>query len=693
MDAGQELTHTVTTVVNSESQQITNEIKLTDGDTVVLETKNLVNLQNGKTYVLDAKGEIDGRLIRRILNVANNLIGTNAFDFKNIDGTATDGSLIKFTANYDAVLMKFSGTAPVGTTVQILLEDGTSIAVTPKTEGTWEQELTAEHLQLGENNIFVINGSELSQVIEFNIQHKDESPFNPSFTFDISKDGKTVTGTAVDKRAVVHVSSEGWTHSGKVNAEGEFSIVLPEMGLLHGSTLDIWLQYDGVASEYQSKTFYLGSVEIDQVYGQYVKGTAEPREAVFVSTGRNDNTTIYADASGAWRLDFPNGLEQEQLVVVILGGIGGHTPGALIYKGESNVTFALTAQVITPFHIKGKAKPAETVSITSLLNSAYTAIADSKGDWEIHVTNSFMQNEEISVSGQSAEIKVQYVKIGLSVLAVSSTLITGKGQPGEKIRVDVVDRATVEASISDDGEWSALFNPALSNPTAIQISDSNESLQTAYAKFTAHAVNSVQLEGISQSGSKVFANNVETVTDDQNRWKLILPEALQVGESIQVTCNGIMKNVTFMPEFTAYINNDGLSVLGTSAQAQVTITAGGVDTVVTVLNGEYNHVLAVALVAGDQVTVKSGDEVKTLTYTGITTFTAALNSSLSSVSGNVDAPAKIRAVFTDNSMVEATVLAGSYVLDLERTLLSGIDVIVVACIANDALYQAITIEA
>lgn len=687
MDLGQELTHTVTTTITSDRQTILNETKLVDGAETVLETKYMVSLETGKTYEIEAKGDINGQTIRRTLNVVNNLLGSDAFNFKDSNG-ATDGGLVAFTAQYDAILMQFTGKAPVGSVVRIVFEDGRISKVEPSPAGEWELFITADQLQYGMNNIIVINGTNDGQVIVLGVERiRVEEPFNSEFTYVIGADGKSITGVAKDPRAKLIVLINGKTYQSSADLMGNFKITIPT--LAHATELAIYAEYNEFKGDEVNDTFYKETAVLESA-GQFVSGYAKPQQDVVVYTDRYGKQTVSADGSGIWKALFVGGLKNGASVVVAMGT--KQLP-LMLYVGISDITYSLTAVVVTPLHITGTAVPNENIIVQSPSNPSTTTVADTAGNWEVILNTALRNDEVIDITSDSDSIEIQYKKAELTVISISDKQISGRGQYGDQVSIQADGGERITADVSEQGQWLANFTAVLSNPTNISVSDSAAMLPVVYALFTAQAITSTQIEGIAPAGSTVKIGALTTISGANHHWKMILLAPLAVGETVQATNNGSLINVTFQPDFTAYIGSDGLSILGTSSQAQVTVTVAGVDTVEPVANGQYQHVLSTALAVGEVVTVQSGGAMKTVTYTGLTAFTATLSAGLDAVTGNVDAPAKIRAVFTDNSISEIEVQAGDYTLNLGRILTVGTDTIVVACIANNALYQSKTLLA
>lgn len=618
MEPGLEFKHSVTTTITAEKQTVVNETQLLDGDDVVLSTSQTVSIPVGKTYHIEAQGDINGNTIKRVLNVANNLLGANAFSYED-SNDATDTDTVKFTAQYDAETLTFSGTAPVNSVVRIVFEDGTNAKVEPLSTGGWSHTINEDGLQYGSNEIILINGTSDTDLIVLKVEReRPPEPFNDEFTYVTTASGQSISGTVADSRATVNIDVDGKVYSTSPGLDLTWT-VNPDPALAHNSVVSITVSYDGTTSLPKAFTFFKSSAQLDQAAGQTVTGTATPFAPVKVTTTKYGEQYVSADAAGLWDVDFSAGLPANEVVKIEVNSVA--LPD-ITYTGPADIEYTFTAIVMNATTVQGQGTPGETVTVTP-----------SNG--------------------------------------------------GNPIGI-VVDQTA---------QWQVILTVPLNNLDTVQVSTIEQQITASYVFFEANIVTKTQLEGIAIAGTKVSVGESNTIANNNNRWALILPVALTPNQVITLNNGHESAELTYVVPFTAYVDSDGLNVIGTSSEASVLITIDGVDhNIVVDAAGDWIYTPAQALTTGQVVTIQSGINSKVMTYTGVTTFTAELSPNKDQVVGSVDAAAKIRVIFEDNSMIEQQVEAGAYVLDLGRVVDQG-SPIVVSCIVDNALLKAITIYA
>lgn len=692
---GQELTHTVTTTVTAEKQHVLNTTTLKDGEDVIMRTEHEVNLPLGATYQLEIDGDVNTKSIVRSLNVVNNLIGTDAFSFTNKTESTDTGKAI-FKASYNPDLMIFSGTAPLESTVRIILEDGTSIKTVAASDTTWSQAITENQLQYGMNQIVLVCGTEDSEIITINIERiKPVQPFLPGLDYVISADGQSISGTVEDVRGVILLQAgsqvKQLTPAEDLTWSHNFTSALQ-----HGQEVTITLNYEGELIEQTVAYFTKNSAVLNQLDGRSISGTSTPLAYIDIAADGYSVLRTMADDKGNWSQEFSNGLVNGTVVSVTIDSV---LFDDITYNGPSNVLYNLSVEILSSTSIKGTAQPNASITVIAGSNSPFTATANELGAWTAELMTGLTDGQSVYVSSNGETKEVFYSSgsepVGpssMSAKIMSSTLVEGTGKTGETITVTVngdTDNA-IQVAVNAEGEWTVNLTTAMANLDTVVVSNGLETIDLTYVVFEAKITTKTQIDGTAEAETMVTSGENNAVANEDHHFKLILSEPLVPGQTVTVTNNGNDLVLTYEPAFTAYISANGDKLLGTSNEAQVTVNIEGVDTVVTVVNGDWEHAVDPALIAGATVTVTSGEENKTLTYTGITQFTAEYSAALGQVEGTVDSPAIIRAVFNDNSIIETAVEAGPYTLSLGRQLAEG-EPVVIACIANDTVYSTVTI--
>lgn len=405
MDFGQELKHSVTTTVNSNGQTVVNETTFIDGADLILEAKHTVSLPVGATYHIETKGDINDKTIKRILNTANNLLGVQAFSYSS-SNDAIDTDQAHLTAIYDAVAQTLKGTAPIDSTVRIILEDDSSVRVLPESDSTWVYQLDVEkQLQFGTNKILVVDATRDSSFVALNIEReKPSEPLKEGFTFDIFQDGQTITGTVEDSRATVHVAIGQQLYQVVAANDLTWAIELPAP-LLHRDIVSVFVSLNDQQSNSHEKVFYKLATQLDQVTGQYVSGTSSPMANVVVLTSKYGELTTIANSDGEWKVDLVAGLPEGAIVEITVDNI--ELP-QIQYIGSADIEFKLTAKIIDSLHLEGTAEAQTEVTIVAGVNTAFEVLSDAQGKWSAELTTALSDGDSVLISTASAQVELHY---------------------------------------------------------------------------------------------------------------------------------------------------------------------------------------------------------------------------------------------------------------------------------------------
>jgi hypothetical protein len=290
--------------------------------------------------------------------------------------------------------------------------------------------------------------------------------------------------------------------------------------------------------------------------------------------------------------------------------------------------------------------------------------------------------------------------------------ISGLSAPNASVQVTTLKYQTLTVIASPSGEWRLDFAQGLPYEQVVNITISGVELphivyigasDITYV-LTAVAFDSLHLNGTGRPGDELTIilstlGSTGAVVDEAGNWSVTLSTAMPDGEQITVISENsqninIVFKAPFVPVYTAYISNDGLSVFGTSNADQIFVELPErAEQQISVIAGEWTMTLETALEAGDLVTVRSGQASKTLQFIGIQSFTALLSAEKDKVTGTTDAGinAVIRVVFDDNAVVEKAVSGGAYELSLGRVLSVG-EVIVVACMNEHGVQSSLSID-
>jgi hypothetical protein len=473
MDFGQELKHTVTTTINSDRQTVVNETSFSDGAELILEAKHTVSLPAGATYHIEAKGDINDKTIKRILNTANNLLGTQAFSYSS-SNDAIDTDQAHLTAVYDAVTQTLKGTAPIDSTVRIIFEDDSSVRVLPESDSTWNYQLDVEkQLQFGTNKILVDDTTLDTSFIVFNIEREEPvEPLNEGFTFDISNDGQRITGTVEDVRATVNVAIGEQTYQAIAANDLSWAIELTAP-LLHQDIVSIFVSLNDQHSLTQSETFYKINVQLDQAAGQFVAGTSSPMANILIKTPKYGEFTTMASASGVWKVDLVAGLPTDAIVEISIDGIA--LPN-VTYTGPSDIEFKLSAKIIDSLHLEGTAEAQTEVTIIAGVNTAFEVLSNAQGKWNTVLTSALNDGDSVLVSTASAQVELHYsldiINSGITTFTAAldgAQSVTGSVDANATIRVTFEDNSTLDTEVAH-GDFTIDLGRVLSPSEPIVVS-------------------------------------------------------------------------------------------------------------------------------------------------------------------------------------------------------------------------------
>lgn len=452
MDIGQELKHTVTTIINSNHQTVINETTFTDGADLILDAKHTVNLPAGATYHLESKGDINDKTIKRVLNTANNLLGVQAFSFSS-SNDAIDTDQAHLTAVYDAATETLKGTAPIDSTVRIIFEDDSAVRVLPESDSTWVYQLDVENqLQFGVNKILVVDATHDSSFVTLNIEREEPvEPLKEGYTFDISNDGQRITGTVEDSRAIVNIEIGEKTYKFIASNDLIWAIDLPAP-LLHQDIVKVFVSLNDQQSITQSETFYKINVQLDQAAGQFVAGTSSPMANILIKTPKYGEFTTIATADGVWRVDLIAGLPADAIVEVSIDGIA--LP-SVTYTGPANIEYKLSAKIVDSLHLEGTAEAQTEVTIIAGVNTAFEVLSNDQGKWNTVLTSALNDGDSVLVSTASAQVELHYsldiINSGITTFTAAldgAQSVTGSVDANATIRVTFEDNSTIDTQVA-----------------------------------------------------------------------------------------------------------------------------------------------------------------------------------------------------------------------------------------------------
>ncbi|AUG04133.1 type I secretion target [Pseudomonas sp. 09C 129] len=460
-----------------------------------------------------------------------------------------------------------SGTGEPGSTVVVELPDGSTVTTVVDADGNWS--FVPNPLQPGEaGSITVIDpAGNASEGVNTGTNDQPPSPApadqNPPAAPTIDQNNSDgLNGTGEPGSTVVVELPDGSTVTTVIDENGNWSFVPNPLQPGEEGSITV-IDPAGNTSEAvntgSSDQTPPAAPTVDQNNGDGISGTGEPGSTVVVELPDGSTVTTVIDENGNWSF-VPNPLQPGEEGSITVIDPAGNTSEA-VNTGSSDQTppAAPTVDQNNGDGISGTGEPGSTVVVELPDGSTVTTVIDENGNWSF-VPNPLQPGEEGSITvidpaGNTSEAvntgsSDQTPPAAPTVDQNNGDGISGTGEPGSTVVVELPDGSTVTTVIDENGNWSFVPNPLQPGEEgSITVIDpagnTSEAVNTGSSDQTPPAApaidqnNEAGLSGTGEAGSTVVVelpdgSTVTTVIDENGNWSFV-PNPLQPGEAGSIT--------------------------------------------------------------------------------------------------------------------------------------------------------------
>ncbi|AZD01637.1 Ig-like domain-containing protein [Pseudomonas chlororaphis] len=519
-----------------------------------------------------------------------------------------------------------SGTGEPGSTVVVELPDGSTVTTVIDENGNWS--FVPNPLQPGEaGSITVIDPTgNASEAV--NTGSSDQTP--PAAPTVDQNNGDGISGTGEPGSTVVVELPDGSTVTTVIDENGNWSFVPNPLQPGEAGSITV-IDPTGNASEAvntgSSDQTPPAAPTVDQNNESGISGTGEPGSTVVVELPDGSTVTTVIDENGNWSF-VPNPLQPgEEGSITVIDPAGNASEAVSTGSSDQTPPAAPTVDQNNGDGISGTGEPGSTVVVELPDGSTVTTVIDENGNWSF-VPNPLQPGEEGSITvidpaGNASEAvstgsSDQTPPAAPTVDQNNGDGISGTGEPGSTVVVELPDGSTVTTVIDENGNWSFVPNPLqpgeagsiiVIDPTgnASEAVNTGSSDQTPPAAPTVDQNNGSGLSGTGEAGSTVTVelpdgSTVTTVIDENGNWSFV-PNPLQPGEEGSITVIDPAGNASEAvntgssdqapPAAPAVDQNNEADLSGTGeAGGTVTVELADGSTVTTVVdeNGDWSFV-------------------------------------------------------------------------------------------------------
>ncbi|WP_454845626.1 Ig-like domain-containing protein [Pseudomonas farris] len=515
-----------------------------------------------------------------------------------------------------------SGTGEPGSTVTVELPDGSTVTTIIDQDGNWS--FVPNPLQPGEEGIITITDPAGNTSEGTNTGTSDQTP-PPAPTVDGNNDAG-LNGTGEPGSTVTVELPDGSTVTTIIDQDGNWSFVPNPLQPGEEGIITITDPAGNTSEGTNTGTSDQTPPPAPSVDGNNdagLSGTGEPGSTVTVELPDGSTVTTIIDQDGNWSF-VPNPLQPgEEGIITITDPAGNTSEGTNTGTSDQTPPPAPTVDGNNDAGLNGTGEPGSTVTVELPDGSTVTTIIDQDGNWSF-VPNPLQPGEEgiITITdpagntseGTNTGTSDQTPPPAPSVDGNNDAGLSGTGEPGSTVTVELPDGSTVTTIIDQDGNWSFVPNPlqpgeegiiTITDPAGNTSEGTNTgtSDQTPPPAPTVDGNNDAGLSGTGEPGSTVTVelpdgSTVTTIIDQDGNWSFV-PNPLQPGEEGIITITDPAGNTsegtntgtsdqTPPPAPTVDGNNDaGLSGTGEPGST-VTVELPDGSTVTTIIDQDGN---------------------------------------------------------------------------------------------------------
>ncbi|MCD8844663.1 Ig-like domain-containing protein [Staphylococcus gallinarum] len=573
--------------VTSESTQLTGTGE--PGSTVKVELPDGTELSgisdNQGNYVIDIpsnKKFIGGERIK----VTSTDASGNKSNETVIDVKDTTPPVVPTVSEVTSESTQVTGTGEAGSTVKVELPDGTVLNGVVDDQGNFEIDLPTNNKFNGGERIKVTStdasGNKSEETV---IDVKDTTPPVAPTVSEVTSESTQVTGISEAGSTVKVELPDGTVLNGVADAQGNYTIDLPANMKFNGGE-SIKVTSTDVSGNESNETVIdvKGTTPpvaptVNEVTSEstQVTGTGEPGSTVMIEL--SDATDLFGrvDNQGHFTIDIPLNkrfIGGERIKVASIDTSGNKSKEIVIDVKDTTPPVAPTVSEITSesTQVTGTGEPGSTVKVELPDGTELTGVADNQGNYviDLPVNKKFNGGESIKITSTDAlgnksgetviDVKDTTPPVAPTVSEVTSesTQVTGTGEPGSTVKVELPDGTELSAVADDQGNYTIdlpankKFNGGesikvtstdasgnKSGETVIDVKDTTPPVAPTVSEVTSE---STQVTGTGEPGSTVKVElpdgtELSAVADDQGNYTIDLPsnKKFNGGESIKVT--------------------------------------------------------------------------------------------------------------------------------------------------------------
>ena len=563
---------------------------------------SVTGIEGSTVTVKDSKGKFIGRVniakgqtgafikLKQPLSVGTVLIAT-AKKGKNtsvpsdpvtvIDSASIDAPIVNPLSNRDSSV---TGTTEPNAIIRVVLPNDMEILSKGDENGRFDVLLPDDYkLKVGEKiEVIAISGKGISsEATSVTVQGYVGFPVVQAVT----SESKTITGIATSGSLISVKLPDGTLLYGKATDSGDFDILLPDhIKFTGGERIEL-------SAISQPGNFALSTPIIVQDLtppeaptvnevtseSSKISGTAEVGSTVKVQLPDGSELIDVANYQGNYTIDIPSDKKfqgGERIKVTSTDASGNKSNETVIDVKDTIPPVAPTASEVTSesTQVTGTGEPGSTVKVELPDGTVLSEVADDQGNYVIDIpaNKKFQGGESIKVTSTDAsgnksnetviDVKDTTPPVAPTVSEVTSesTQVTGTGEPGSTIKVELPDGSELSGVADDQGNYTVDL-PAnkkfqggerikvtstdgsgnKSNEAVIDVKDTTPPVAPTVSEVTSE---STQVTGTGEPGSTVKVElpdgtELTGVIDDQGNYAVALPsnKKFQGGENIKVT--------------------------------------------------------------------------------------------------------------------------------------------------------------
>jgi len=417
------------------------------------------------------------------------------------DTTAPDAPKINEVSSEDT---QIAGTSEPNSTVTVTFPGGATVDVETDEQGNFIVDIP--------ENMDLTGGEEIQASAQDKSDNKSTqasttvvdatAPEAPTVN-EVTSEDKTIRGTAEPGSTVTITFPDGKTADGKANAQGEYSIAIPENVKLTGGEELLVAAMDSNGNISDSVTTTVTDTTapeaptLDEVTSDdtTVSGTSEPGSTVTVMFPDGTTATGTADEEGNYTIEIPTDINLdggEDIIVTAKDKAGNPSESATTTVTDTTAPEAPTVNEVTSEDktIRGTAEAGSTVTVTFPDGTTVTDTADEEGNYTIEIPTNVDLNggEDIIVTAKdkagnpsdsvTTTVTDTTAPEAPTVNEVTSedTTVSGTSEPGSTVTVMFPDGTTATGTADEEGNYT------IEIPTNVDLNGGEDIIVTAKDK-------------------------------------------------------------------------------------------------------------------------------------------------------------------------------------------------------------------